>query len=145
MSPTFRRSAVACVPALLIALVALAGPAAAKDRVLFQWAEGDSMGQLVMTIHANNLLDAVGQDNVDLEVITYGPAVFAVTTTRPQTHFADRIKKLTERGVKFRICHNAMNILGVKEEELLPVVSTVPSAMGEIVKRHDEGWQILKP
>ncbi|HVP37886.1 MAG TPA: DsrE family protein [Candidatus Saccharimonadales bacterium] len=131
--------------ACTLALLALTSPASAKDRVLFQWAEGDSMGQLVMTIHANNLLDAVGQDNVELEIITYGPAVFAVTTTRPQTKFADRIKKLTERGVQFRVCHNAMNILGVKDGELLPIVSTVPSAMGEIIKRHDEGWQILKP
>jgi uncharacterized protein len=141
MRPALRCSVAACI----LTLLAVAGPAAAKDRVLLQWSEGDSMGQMVMTLHAGNLLDAVGQDNVELEIITYGPAVFAVTTTRPQTKFADRIRKLTERGVKFRVCHNAMNFLGVKDEELLPVVSPVPSAMGEIVKRHDEGWQILRP
>jgi uncharacterized protein len=140
-----RRALICSAVAFAVSVLAVAGPAAAKDRVLLQWVEGDSLGQLVMTLHANNLLNAVGQDNVELEIITYGPAVFAVTTTRPQAKFAAEIQKLTRRGVQFRVCHNAMDFLGVKESELLPVVKPVPSAMGEIVKRHDEGWQILKP
>jgi uncharacterized protein len=140
-----RRTLPCSAAALVLAVLALSGTAAARDRVLLQWAEGDTLGQMVMTLHANNLLDAVGQDKVELEIIAYGPAVFAVTTTRPQTRYADRIAKLTARGVKFRVCHNAMDFLGVKESELLPVVSPVPSAMGEIIKRHDEGWQILRP
>jgi intracellular sulfur oxidation DsrE/DsrF family protein len=117
----------------------------AKHKILVQWAEGDSLGQWVMTKHVGNLLDDLGQENVELEVLSYGMATFAVTTTRPQTHFAADIDKLTKRGVMFRQCHHAMDLLGVKESELLPTVTPVQGAMSEIVKKHESGWQIIKP
>jgi intracellular sulfur oxidation DsrE/DsrF family protein len=136
--------------ALLAAVVVLvpsahAAATAKKYRVLLQWAEADSMGQLVMTLHANNMLDDLGQDNVQLEILAYGPATFASTTTRPQAKFAEAIKKLTDRGVTFHVCSHAMAILGVKPEELQPTITPVQGAMSYMVKRHAEGWQILRP
>lgn len=118
--------------------------AAGKTRILFQWTEGDSLGQWVMTKHLGNLLDDLGQDKVQVEVITYGMATFAVTN-RPTAKFAEDIHKLSERGVEFRVCHHAMDLLGVNESELLPDVKPVKGAMYEIVTRYHEGWQTLRP
>jgi intracellular sulfur oxidation DsrE/DsrF family protein len=98
-----------------------------------------------MTKHVGNLLDDLGQDNVQLEVIAYGMATFAVTTSRPQAKFADDIAKLTARGVTFHVCHHAMDLLGVKDSELQPTVTPVKGAMWYIVTKHSEGWQILRP
>jgi uncharacterized protein len=117
---------------------------AKKMRILFQWTEGDSMGQWVMTKHANNLLDDLGQDNVQLEVLAYGMATFAVTK-RPAAKFSDDIEKLTQRGVTFHVCHHAMDLLGVKEDELLSTVTPVKGAMYEIVTRYNQGWETLRP
>ena len=116
-----------------------------KYHVLLQWTEVDSLGQLVMTLHANNMLDDVGQDNIQLEILAYGPATFATTTTRPQARQAEAIKKLTERGVVFHVCSHAMAILGVKKEELQPTITPVKGAMSYMLEKHAEGWQILKP
>ena len=133
---------------LSLALVALApgahAAAAHKSRILFQWTEGDSLGQWVMTKHLGNLLDDLGQDNVQVEVITYGMATFAVTT-RPNAKFASDIEALTKRGVTFHVCHHAMDLLGVKEDELQPTVTPVKGAMWYIVTKHNEGWQTLRP
>ncbi len=118
--------------------------AAKKHHILLQWTEGDSLGQWVMTKHVGNLLDDLGQDNVQLEVIAYGMATFAVTN-RPQAHFADDIAALTTRGVVFHVCHHAMDLLGVKESELQPTVTPVKGAMWYITQKHDEGWQNLRP
>jgi intracellular sulfur oxidation DsrE/DsrF family protein len=98
-----------------------------------------------MTLHANNMLDDLGPENVQLEILAYGAATFAATTTRPQSRSAEAIKKLTERGVTFHVCSHAMAILGVKPEELQPTITPVPGAMSYMVKHHAEGWQILKP
>ncbi len=132
--------------------IALTAPAAhakgaaagKKHNILFQWNEGDSLGQLVMTLHLKNLLADQG-DKVNVEVITYGMATFAVTTDRPNTKQADAIKALTAQGVKFVVCHHAMDILGVKESELMPEVTPVKGAMNEIVEKYKAGWQILRP
>ncbi|HUL01692.1 MAG TPA: DsrE family protein [Gemmatimonadales bacterium] len=129
----------------VVALVPAAHAAQMKKRVLLQWTEVDSLGQWVMTKHVGNLLDDLGEQNVQLEVIAYGAATFAVTKDRPQTKFADEIANLTKRGVTFHVCHHAMDLLGVKDDELLSTVTPVKGAMWYIVTKHGEGWQILRP
>jgi uncharacterized protein len=140
-----RRLVLLCVLLAAVVLVPGAQAASKKYHVLLQWTEADSLGQLVMTRHTNNMPDDLGQDNVELEVLAYGPATFAVTTTRPQSRSAEAISKLTQRGVVFHVCSHAMQFLGVKKEELMSTVTPVPGAMSYMVKKHAEGWQILKP
>jgi uncharacterized protein len=132
---------------LLVAMCALvpATHAAAKKRqILLQWTEGDSLGQWVMTKHVGNLLDDLGQDNVQLEVVAYGMATLAVTT-RPNAKFANEIADLTKRGVTFHVCHHAMDLFGVKDSELQPTVTPVKGAMWYIATKYGEGWQTLRP
>jgi len=131
--------------ALLIVAPAAHAAAAKKYRVIIQWTEVDSLGQWVMTKHANNLLDDLGEKNVQLEVLAYGMATFATTTTRPQTKMAADIEALTKRGVVFHVCHHAMDLLGVKDAELLPTITPVKGAMWYLTTKHDEGWYTLKP
>jgi intracellular sulfur oxidation DsrE/DsrF family protein len=134
--------------ALLLAFVTLVPTAdaapAKKQRVLLQWAEGDSLGQWIMTKHVGNLLDDLGQDNVQLEVIAYGPATLAVTKG-PSAKFASDIEKFTQRGVVFHVCHHAMDLFGVKEEDLQSTVSPVKGAMWYINQKYSQGWQTLRP
>jgi len=138
------------VLAVLVASVFLASAphaaaAAKKHHILLQWTEVDTVGQWAMTKHVGNLLDDLGPDNVQLEVITYGAATFAVTTSRPQNMQAQAIADLSKRGVVFHVCHHAMDLLGVKEAELQPTVTPVKGAMWYITQKYNEGWQILRP
>ena len=119
--------------------------AAKKHHILLQWTEVDTVGQWAMTKHVGNLLDDLGPDNVQLEVIAYGAATFAVSASRPQTLQAKAIEDLSKRGVVFHVCHHAMDLLGVKESELLPTVTPVKGAMWYITSKYDAGWQILRP
>jgi intracellular sulfur oxidation DsrE/DsrF family protein len=129
----------------LVAIVPSAEAAAKKQRVLLQWTEGDSLGQFIMTKHVGNLLDDMGQDNIQLEVIAYGMATPAVTTNRPEAKFAAEIAKLTQRGVVFHVCHHAMDFFGVKDQDLQPTVTPVKGAMWYINQKFSEGWQTLRP
>lgn len=143
MRRSFRFLALAL--ALLVFVPAASHAADKKYRVIIQWTEVDSLGQWVMTKHVGNLLDDLGEKNVQLEVLAYGPATFAVTTTRPQTKMAADIEALTKRGVTFHVCHHAMDLLGVKDAELLPTVTPIKGAMWYLTTKHDEGWYTLKP
>jgi len=118
---------------------------AKKHHILMQWTEADTVGQWAMTKHVGNLLDDLGQDNVQLEIIAYGKATFAVCASRPQTLQAAAIEALSKRGVVFHVCHHAMDLLGVKDAELQPSVTPVKGAMLYITTKYDEGWQILRP
>ena len=143
---------VALILTTLFASAALSAPApgakapskmGGKKHILLQWTEGDSLGQFIMTKHVTNLLDDLGQDKVDLEVISYGFSTPAVTKNGAK--FADDIHKLTERGVKFRVCHHAMDFFKITDDMLLPDVKPVQGAMSEISHKYDEGYQILRP
>jgi hypothetical protein len=129
----------------VVAVVPNADAAAKKYRVVMSWTEADSIGQMIMTKHAANMLDDLGQDNVQLEILAYGPATLAVRKSGPQTLYADAIQKLTERGVVFHVCSHAMDFFGVKKDEVLPTVAPVPGAMSYLLQMHAAGWQILKP
>jgi intracellular sulfur oxidation DsrE/DsrF family protein len=135
--------------ALLVLSAGLVLPAhavvAKKHRILVQWTEVDTLGQWAMTKHVGNLLDDLGQDNAQVEVIAYGKATFAVSASRPQTLQAEAIAALSKRGVVFHVCHHAMDLLGVKDAELQPTVTPVKGAMWYIATKYDEGWQILRP
>jgi intracellular sulfur oxidation DsrE/DsrF family protein len=134
--------------ALLLASVAVVSVVQAapmkKQRVLLQWTEGDSLGQWVMTKHVGNLLDDLGPDNVQLEVIAYGMATTAVTNG-PSAKFAADIEKLSKQGVVFHVCHHAMDLFGVKDSDLQPSVTPVKGAMWYINQKYQQGWQTLRP
>ncbi len=55
------------------------------------------------------------------------------------------IKELSEAGVKFRACINALNKNGIKPEELPSFVEVVPAGIVEIVDRQRDGFAYLKP
>ena len=135
--------------AMLLVAVVLTAPgaqaAAKKHRILLQWTEADTTGQWAMTKHVGNLLDDLGPQNVQLEVLAYGAATFAVSASRPQTLQAAAIEALTKRGVVFHVCHHAMDLLGVKEAELQSTVTPVKGAMWYIAQKHEAGWQTLRP
>ncbi len=138
-------SLLAVLAAFAVIVPASHAAVAKKHKILLQWTEVDTTGQWAMTKHVGNLLDDLGQDNVQVEVIAYGAATFAVTTGRPQNLQAKAIEDLSKRGVVFHVCHHAMDLLGVKESELQPSVTPVKGAMWYIASKYDDGWQILRP
>ncbi len=137
-----------CLFVVLLASVTLVSAAQSapvkKQRVLLQWTEGDSLGQWIMTKHVGNLLDDLGPDNVQLEVIAYGPATLAVTKG-PSAKFASDIEGFSKRGVVFHVCHHAMDLFGVKDADLQSSVTPVKGAMWYINQKYQAGWQTLRP
>lgn len=94
-----------------------------------------------------NLINDVGEGNVDVAVLANGHAVAVYAD-------ADKVEKMkdfSEKGVKFLACRNSLKKLCsggavcISEENLPAFVSVVPAGITEIIKKQHEGYAYVKP
>jgi hypothetical protein len=48
-----------------------------------------------------------------------------------------------DEGVTLSACQNAMRVMDVKTEDLMPFVSQVDSGIAQIVRRQEAGWAYI--
>ena len=79
----------------------------------------------------------------EMEVVMYGRGLALVVSGR--SALTDEVKQAIGRPhVSFKVCEIAMRNQKVDKSQLLPNVSTVPDAFGEIVARQKDGWGYIK-
>jgi uncharacterized protein len=90
-----------------------------------------------------NLLDDLGDTNVEVELLANGGGVRAlVKDTEAQ---ADQILLLAKRGVHFVACEHSLEHLDLKRADLLDRVTTVPAGVSELVKKQTQRWAYIRP
>lgn len=90
-----------------------------------------------------NLLTDLGQDNVEVELLTNGKGVESMLKANESN--ALRIHHLASQGVKFVVCANSIKYLGITPEELVPEAEIVPAGVSELVKKQIAGWAYIRP
>lgn len=148
MKPVF---VAASIVACLLASIGL-GAASAQGEA--RGAGGDAVFKAV--IHVNfddaerqkhglknvtNMLNEVKEG--DIEVVCHGKGLSLLV--KEKTPAADDVARLMQSGVKFAACENTMREKGIKKEELLPGITTVPSGAVEVVRKQQEGYGYFKP
>lgn len=113
-----------------------------QRKLVIDFEHDDSNSQQNLFTHLNNLLRDIGEEMLTIEVVTYGPAIYMLTSDSSK-HSHD-IKKLQELGVLFRGCRNAMKKHHIVDAGLLDNVMTVPSGIGHIVKTQLKGAIYIK-
>jgi hypothetical protein len=94
-----------------------------------------------------NLLKDVGEENVDVRVLANGQAVLAFS----EESKIQRMKELSDRGVRFLACRNSLRNLCstsdvcISEEHLPEFIGVVPAGITELIKRQSEGYAYIKP
>lgn len=133
---------------LLLGGYAIAHAAAFGDpanKVVIQVSTADPAVQRTALNNAANLQKAFGMDNVQVEVVAYGPGLGLLTK---QSKYADRVPSMALQGIRFSACHNTME--GIKRKtghmpELLEGVVVVPSGVARIVKLEKQGYAYIRP
>ncbi len=115
------------------------GPAA---RTLLHLSSGDPTDQEMALMNAKNLLADETVINGELRFVTNAKGIYALVEA--ETEHAELVASLSEAGVDFTACENAMGALDVSESDLLPDVDPVPSGVGDIAKREAEGYGYIK-
>lgn len=95
--------------------------------------------------NVGNLLDGMPKEDLIIEVLANSEAVTYYDATQGQEDLNQSMDQLTQRGVKFTACNNALNAFVIQKDNLLHFVEVVPAGVVELVIRQSEGYAYIKP
>ena len=145
---------VAKMGSVLLLLVALAAPqfalaqeekAFAEHKFVLQISDMDPFKQTLVLNVANNILKAYGTDQVDVEIVAFGPGLRLLFEENAN---ADRIDGLAQSGVRFFACQNTINNMSNTLGRPVKINSHASSGKGGIVRIKelvDQGYMLAKP
>jgi len=117
----------------------------AEHRLVIQVSTDDARTQKIALNNAVNLQKLYGIDNVDIEIVAYGPGLGLLTTESKQ---ADRVKSLAVQNIKFSACGNTMKKVAKKTGKL-PVlvegVGEVEAGVARILVLQEQGYAYIRP
>lgn len=117
----------------------------ATHKVVLQISDPDPFKQTLVLNVANNLIKHYGLEDIDLEIVAFGPGLRLMIENNVNT---DRINSLMASGVRFSACSNTLDNftknLG-RKPQLIEGVSLVPAGAARILQLNAAGYQILKP
>lgn len=117
----------------------------AKHKLVIQVSTDDPRTQKIAMNNAVNLQKLYGLDNVDIEIVAYGPGLGMLTQ---KSKFADRVKSLAVQDIKFSACMNTMNKMKKKLGHLPALtdgVGSVQAGVARIVELQEEGYSYIRP
>ncbi len=119
------------------------GPA--PNRLVLQVSSGDEDVQALALDNAINVQKALGIDNVDIEVVAWGPGLSLLTQNNP---LAQRVENLLQFNIRFTACGNTIatqtRAKGVAPL-LLDGIAVVPAGVVHIMQLHKQGYVYIKP
>ena len=139
---------------LLLLLLTLLGSAWAEENedkpfaekhVVLQISDPNPFKQTLVLNVASNLLKHYGQDQVDIEIVAFGPGLRLLLADNANR---TRIEGLSGQGVRFSACSNTIRAftrkLG-KEPELNPHAVRVSAGVVRIIDLVSQGYFLIKP
>ncbi|HTD04197.1 DsrE family protein [Undibacterium sp.] len=126
---------------------ATSGPAAgaavaARTRVVFQVSDNDQAKWNLTLNNVKNIQTALGADNVDIEIVAYGPGISMLKFDTP---VGNRIQDAVKSKVKVAACENTMEAQKLHKEDMVPAISYVPAGVVEIIKLQQQGYAYIRP
>ncbi|MCW3053698.1 MAG: hypothetical protein JWN14_2868 [Chthonomonadales bacterium] len=92
--------------------------------------------------NVENLQKGLGAEHTQIEVVAHGKGLSLLLKT--DTMLQERLQRISQTGVVFAACENTMRRKDVKKEDLLPLATTVPSGITEVVRKQETGWSYIK-
>lgn len=117
----------------------------AENKVVLQISDMDPAKQTLVLNVAGNLLKAYGQDQVDVEIVAFGPGLRLLFDENSNS---GRIDGLVSSGVRFFACQNTINNMSRILGEPLKVNAHASSGKGGIIRIKeltDQGYLLVKP
>jgi uncharacterized protein len=135
------------IAALFITLGLIFSVSASADeqKVVIQVSSSDPGVQKLALNNAVNLQNALGMDNVIVEVVAYGPGLTMLTDKSKQ---AQRVSSLAMQNITFSACANTMKAMEKKtghKPQLVDGVTVVPAGVLRIIQLQNEGYAYIRP
>ena len=131
---------------LVIGMLLFSGMAQAeKQKVVIQVSTDDARTQTIALNNAVNVQKALGIDNVDVEIVAYGPGLGMLTKN---SNNAQRVSSLAMQDITFSACGNTMAKIEKKtgkKPELADGVGVVPAGVLRIMELQQQGYAYVRP
>jgi intracellular sulfur oxidation DsrE/DsrF family protein len=98
--------------------------------------------------NVKNHLNALGDENVDIIVVTHSGGAFTLVdgTKDAKGHvLKDSVNQLVNRGVKFQICANTIRGKKIDKTKINMNAEVVPSGVAQIAHLEQMGYEYIKP
>ncbi|WP_208321240.1 DsrE family protein [Thiohalophilus thiocyanatoxydans] len=93
--------------------------------------------------NARNAQNALGgADNVDVEIVVYGPGIGMLEM---DSETGNRVANALDQGVKIVACENTMRARDLTKGDMLPDIGYVPAGVIEIMKQQQQGYTYIRP
>jgi uncharacterized protein len=93
--------------------------------------------------YINNVLeDPRLKGKIQIELVAYADGV---ELYRKTNHYDTLLTALKNKGVILAECENTVKHRNINKQDLWSFISYVPSANGEIIIRHYQGWATVQP
>ncbi len=115
------------------------------QRVAYQMNTGDDQEQLQIIKYANNHIQTIGKDSIELQVVIFGAGMSLLQSNDEKLNKA--VDDLRAKGVKIAICNNTLrnknidwhSLRGVQEADI------VPGGVAELAFLQQRGFAYIKP
>ncbi len=115
---------------------------AEKQKVVFQVSADDPKIWNLTLNNAKNVQQDLGAQNVDVEIVAYGPGIGMLKLNSP---VAGRIDQAAGDGVKIVACENTMTALKLTKDDMLASTGYVRAGVIELMKKQKEGYAYIRP
>jgi intracellular sulfur oxidation DsrE/DsrF family protein len=92
--------------------------------------------------NAQNMQEALGKDNIQIEIVAYGPGL---NMLKANSKVAPRLNAALDANVELAACATTMKKMKVTKADLVGGAVVVPGGVIEIMKRQSEGWAYIRP
>ena len=124
---------------------ALAHETGAQHKLVIQVSTDDVRTQNMALNNAVNMQKALGMDNIDIEIVAYGPGLSIMTLNSP---VSKRIPSLAMQDIIFSACGNTMAKMEEKSGnkiQLVEGVRVVQAGVLRIMELQEQGYTYIRP
>lgn len=83
------------------------------------------------------------QEEIKIELIVHSKGVYPFKNNKNANK--NKIDSLLNKGVKIILCSNTLESLHLAKEDFIPGIVVVPSGVGELTRKQQEGFLYIKP
>ncbi len=117
----------------------------AEKKIVLQISDRDPFKQTLVLNVANNLLKHYGPDQVEVEIVAFGPGLRLLFNDNSNTK---RIQGLVDNGVRFSACSNTIEAMTKKlgqAPDLNSHAVKVSAGVVRILELKEQGYELIKP
>lgn len=108
----------------------------------------DAEGAGGMLRNVTNHLNAVGDKNAEIVVVTHGKGIDFLLegwADKEGKSYEEAVQGLANRGVKFDVCNNTLRGRKIDAEKVSMNAKVVPSGVATVAELQQQGYAYLKP